>query len=169
MSLSITVTSKTSYCDVESGEDSSGKRVSSIRQKIFNRNKNIISSSFACQRRIVEKRESWRNLMAQCGDCRQAKQWQAKHLSCPKAIKWERFKMPTIEEITARVAVARVLSKVDANHGYWKIHWMKSADFWPRLTHHSGVTIKKKTYWNQVLRAHGNRQSAIFSKKTGAD
>ncbi|CAB3992300.1 Hypothetical predicted protein [Paramuricea clavata] len=38
-----------------------------------------------------------------------------------EAIKREHFKMPTIEEITTRVAGARVFSKLDANHGYWQI------------------------------------------------
>ena len=38
-----------------------------------------------------------------------------------EAIKREHFKMPTIEEITTRVARGRVFSKLDANHGYWQI------------------------------------------------
>jgi hypothetical protein len=38
-----------------------------------------------------------------------------------EANKREHFKMPTIEEITTRVAGARVFSKLDANHGYWQI------------------------------------------------
>ena len=31
------------------------------------------------------------------------------------------YKMPTIEEITTRVAGATVFSKLDANHGYWQV------------------------------------------------
>ena len=38
-----------------------------------------------------------------------------------EAIQREHFKMPTIEEITTRVAGAKVFSKLDANHGYWQI------------------------------------------------
>ena len=38
-----------------------------------------------------------------------------------EAIQMEHYKMPTIEEITTRVAGATVFSKLDANHGYWKV------------------------------------------------
>ena len=38
-----------------------------------------------------------------------------------EAIQREHYKMPTIEEITTRVAGATVFSKLDANHGYWKV------------------------------------------------
>ena len=38
-----------------------------------------------------------------------------------EAIQREHFKMPTIEEITTRVAGAKVFSKLNANHGYWQI------------------------------------------------
>jgi hypothetical protein len=38
-----------------------------------------------------------------------------------EAIQRERYKMPTIEEITTRVAGATVFSKLDANHGYWQV------------------------------------------------
>ena len=38
-----------------------------------------------------------------------------------EAIQREHYKMPTIEEITTRVAGATVFSKLDANHGYWQV------------------------------------------------
>ncbi|XP_055997848.1 uncharacterized protein K02A2.6-like [Ostrea edulis] len=38
-----------------------------------------------------------------------------------KAIKREYYQLPTIEEITTRLAGARVFSKLDANIGYWQI------------------------------------------------
>ena len=38
-----------------------------------------------------------------------------------EAILREHYKMPTIEEITTRVAGATVFSKLDANHGYWQV------------------------------------------------
>ncbi|CAB4010198.1 Hypothetical predicted protein [Paramuricea clavata] len=42
-----------------------------------------------------------------------------KHLN--KAIKREHFQLPTIEDITTRMANARWFSKLDANPGYWQI------------------------------------------------
>ena len=36
------------------------------------------------------------------------------------AIQWEHFALPTVEEITARMAGAKVFSKIDLNHGYWQ-------------------------------------------------
>ncbi|CAB3981992.1 retrotransposon-like family member retr-1 [Paramuricea clavata] len=42
-----------------------------------------------------------------------------KHLN--KAIKREHFQLPTIEDITTRMANAKWFSKLDANHGYWQI------------------------------------------------
>ena len=38
-----------------------------------------------------------------------------------KAIKRQHFQLPTIEEITTRLSGATVLSKLDANNGYWQI------------------------------------------------
>lgn len=38
-----------------------------------------------------------------------------------EAIQREHFKMPTIEEITTRIAGAKIFTKLDANHGYWQI------------------------------------------------
>ena len=38
-----------------------------------------------------------------------------------KAIKREHFQLPTIEDITTRLAGAKVFSKLDANSGYWQI------------------------------------------------
>ncbi|CAB4009628.1 Transposon Ty3-G Gag-Pol poly [Paramuricea clavata] len=42
-----------------------------------------------------------------------------KHLN--KAIKREHFQLPTIEDITTRMANAKWFSQLDANHGYWQI------------------------------------------------
>ena len=36
------------------------------------------------------------------------------------AIQWEHFELPTVEEITARMAGAKVFSKIDLNHGCWQ-------------------------------------------------
>ena len=38
-----------------------------------------------------------------------------------EAIQREHFKMPTIDEITTRIAGAKIFTKSDANHGYWQI------------------------------------------------
>lgn len=38
-----------------------------------------------------------------------------------KAIKREYYQLPTIEEITTRLAGAKIFSKLDANSGYWQI------------------------------------------------
>jgi len=38
-----------------------------------------------------------------------------------QAIKREHYQLPTIEDITTRMAGAKVFSKLDANHGYWQI------------------------------------------------
>lgn len=38
-----------------------------------------------------------------------------------KAIKWEHFQLPTMEEIASRLSGATVFSKLDANSGYWHI------------------------------------------------
>ena len=37
------------------------------------------------------------------------------------AIQREHYQLPTIEEITSRLAGAKYFSKVDANSGYWQI------------------------------------------------
>ena len=42
-----------------------------------------------------------------------------KHLN--KAIKREHFQLPTIENITTRMANAKWFTKLDANKGYWQI------------------------------------------------
>ena len=36
------------------------------------------------------------------------------------AIQWEHFELPTVEEITTRMAGAKVFSKIDLNHGCWQ-------------------------------------------------
>ena len=38
-----------------------------------------------------------------------------------KAILREHFQLPTLEDIATRLSVARIFSKLDANHGYWQI------------------------------------------------
>ena len=38
-----------------------------------------------------------------------------------KAIKREHYQLPTIEDITTRMANATWFSKLDGNHGYWQI------------------------------------------------
>jgi hypothetical protein len=38
-----------------------------------------------------------------------------------KALKREHFQLPTIEDITTRLAGAKVFSKLNANSGYWQI------------------------------------------------
>ena len=38
-----------------------------------------------------------------------------------KAVQREHFMLPTIEDITTRLAGATIFSKLDANHGYWQI------------------------------------------------
>ena len=38
-----------------------------------------------------------------------------------EATQREHYKMPTIKEITTRVAGATISSKLDANHGYWQV------------------------------------------------
>ena len=38
-----------------------------------------------------------------------------------KAIKREHFQLPTIQDITTRMANAKWFTKLDANRGYWKI------------------------------------------------
>jgi hypothetical protein len=42
-------------------------------------------------------------------------------ISLNQAIKREHYQLPTIEDITTRMAGAKVFSKLDANHGYWQI------------------------------------------------
>ena len=42
-----------------------------------------------------------------------------RHLN--KAIKWEHFQLPTIEDITTRMANAKWFTKLDVNRGYWQI------------------------------------------------
>ena len=42
-----------------------------------------------------------------------------RHLN--KAIKWERFPLPTIEDLTTRMANAKWFTKLGANRGYWQI------------------------------------------------
>ena len=43
----------------------------------------------------------------------------SQHLN--KAIQREHFQLPTLEDITSRLAGAQMFSKLDANHGYWQI------------------------------------------------
>ena len=38
-----------------------------------------------------------------------------------KAIQREHFQLPTLKDITTRLAGAQMFSKLDANHGYWQI------------------------------------------------
>ena len=38
-----------------------------------------------------------------------------------KGIKREHFQLPTIEDITARMANAKWFTKLDANGGYWQM------------------------------------------------
>lgn len=42
-----------------------------------------------------------------------------RHLN--KAMKREHFQLPTIEDITTRMANAKWFTKLDANRGYWQI------------------------------------------------
>ena len=36
------------------------------------------------------------------------------------AIQQEHFELPTVKEITERMAGAKIFSKIDLNHGYWQ-------------------------------------------------
>ena len=38
-----------------------------------------------------------------------------------KGIKREQFQLPTIEDITTRMANAKWFTKIDANGGYWQM------------------------------------------------
>lgn len=44
-----------------------------------------------------------------------------------KAIKREYYQLPTIEEITTRLAGATIFSKLDANSGYWPLDTIRSS------------------------------------------
>ena len=41
---------------------------------------------------------------------------------CYKAIKRKHFQLPTIEDITTRMANAKWFTKLDANGGYWQMN-----------------------------------------------
>ena len=60
------------------------------------------------------------------------------HKDLNKALKREHYQLPTIEEITARMAGARYFSMLDARSGYWQTPWMKRARSSLHLIHRSG-------------------------------
>ena len=63
-----------------------------------------------------------------------------------KAIRQEHFSLPTLEDITTQLSGACVFSRLDANHGYWKIPLTKRVNCSPRSIVHSGVIVSSECH-----------------------
>ena len=55
-----------------------------------------------------------------------------------KAIIWEHYKAPTLDEITHKLSGAKVFSKLDAKDGFWNIHLDTPSSFLTTLNTHKG-------------------------------
>ena len=55
-----------------------------------------------------------------------------------KAIIWEHYKAPTLDEITHRLSGAKVFSKLDAKDGFWSIHLDTPSSFLTIFNTHKG-------------------------------
>ena len=55
-----------------------------------------------------------------------------------KAIIWEHYKAPTLDEITHKLSGAKVFSKLDAKDGFWSIHLDTPSSFLTTFNTHKG-------------------------------
>ena len=55
-----------------------------------------------------------------------------------KAITWEHYKAPPLDEITHKLSGARVFSKLDAKDGFWSIHLDTPSSFLTTFNTHKG-------------------------------
>ena len=55
-----------------------------------------------------------------------------------KAIIWEHYKAPTLDEITHKLSGAKVFSKLDAKDGFWSIHLNKQSSYLTTFNMHKG-------------------------------
>ena len=55
-----------------------------------------------------------------------------------KAIIWEHFKAPTLDEITHKLSGAKVFSKLDVKDGFWSIHLDKQSSYLTTFNMHKG-------------------------------
>ena len=58
-----------------------------------------------------------------------------------KAIIWEHYKAPTLDEITHKLSGAKVFSKLDPKDGFWSIHLDKQSSYLTTFNMHKGC------YW----------------------
>ena len=58
-----------------------------------------------------------------------------------KAIIWEHYKVPTLDEITHKLSGAKVFSKLDTKDGFWSIHLDTPSSFLSTFNTHKGC------YW----------------------
>ena len=58
-----------------------------------------------------------------------------------KAIIWEHYKAPTLDEITDKLSRAKVFSKLDAKDGFWSIHLDTQSSYLTTFNTHMGC------YW----------------------
>ena len=55
-----------------------------------------------------------------------------------KAIIWEHYKAPTLDEITHKLSGAKVFHKLDAKDGFWSIHLYKGSSYLTTCNIHKG-------------------------------
>ena len=55
-----------------------------------------------------------------------------------KAIIWEHYKAPTLDEITHKLSGTKVFSKLDAKDGFWSIHLDNRSSFLTTFNTHKG-------------------------------
>ena len=55
-----------------------------------------------------------------------------------KAVIWEHYKAPTLDEITHRLSGAKVFSKLDAKDGFWSIHLETPSSYLTTFNTHKG-------------------------------
>ena len=79
-----------------------------------------------------------------------------------KAIIWEHYKAPTLDEITHKLSGAKVFSKLDAKDGFWNIHLDTASSYLTTFNAHKGH------YWFLCM-PFGLKMSGYVSDVDGSD